>query len=110
MRRLALLLVATVAALPMLAGPGTISVLIGLSSDAAGLLANFAAVAAILLVAAVSYLFLRGAPAVTERLGRTGEAAISKVLGLLILCVGIQFLINGLHLLMPGVIEMPPRT
>lgn len=88
--------------MPLLAGPGTISVLIGLSADARGPAFHLAGMTAILLVAATSWLILRAAPAVAARLGRSGEAALSKVMGLLILCVGIQFLINGLTTLVRG--------
>jgi len=84
--------------MPMLAGPGTISVVIGLSADAGGVTGIAAGIVAILVVAALSYLVLAAAPAVSRRLGRTGEAAISKVMGLITLAVGIQFLINGVSM------------
>jgi multiple antibiotic resistance protein len=84
--------------MPMLAGPGTISVVIGLSADAGGITGNTAAIVAILAVSALSYLVLAAAPAVARRLGRTGEAAISKVMGLITLAVGIQFAINGVSM------------
>jgi multiple antibiotic resistance protein len=84
--------------MPMLAGPGAISVAIGLSADASGITRNTAGIVAILLVSAISYLVLAAAPAVSRRLGRTGEAAISKVMGLITLAVGIQFLINGVSM------------
>jgi len=84
--------------MPMLAGPGAISVAIGLSADAGGVTKSVAGIVAILVVSAVSYLVLAAAPAVSRRLGRTGEAAISKVMGLITLAVGIQFLINGVSM------------
>jgi len=84
--------------MPMLAGPGSISVVIGLSADAAGVSSNAAGIVAILVVALLSFLILAAAPAVSRRLGRTGEAAISKVMGLITLSVGIQFLINGVSM------------
>lgn len=87
---------------PMLAGPGTISVVIGLSADAIGLARNSAAVAAILAVSILSYLILAAAPAISKRLGLTGESAISKVMGLITLAVGIQFLINGMTMVVGG--------
>lgn len=82
--------------MPMLAGPGTIAVLIGLSAEARGVAENAAALVAMLLVAASSYAVLWAAPAVVSRLGRTGEAALTKLMGLIILCVGIEFLIRGM--------------
>jgi len=98
--------------MPMLAGPGTISVVIGLSADAQGVLRHVAAVAAMLLVAIVSYAVMHAAPAVVRVLGGTGQAAVSKVMGLIILCVGIQFLINGLAMVAPGAFHpaMQPAT
>jgi len=87
--------------MPMLAGPGTISVVIGLSSEARGVWLNAAAISAMLAVSAASYAVLAAAPAVVRVLGQTGQAALSKVMGLIILCVGIQFVINGLRVLSP---------
>lgn len=84
--------------MPMLAGPGTISVVIGLAADTSRVRFHAAAVGAMVAVAAASYAVLRVAPAVTARLGSTGEAAVSKLMGLIILCVGIQFMINGIML------------
>lgn len=84
--------------MPMLAGPGSISVVIGLSADAAGVSSNAAGIVAILVVSLLSFLILAAAPAVSRRLGRTGEAAISKIMGLITLSVGIQFLINGISM------------
>ena len=84
--------------MPMLAGPGSISVVIGLSADASGVTKNAAGIAAILVVSAISYAILAAAPAVSRRLGHTGEAAISKVMGLITLSVGLQFLINGVSM------------
>jgi len=84
--------------MPMLAGPGSISVVIGLSADAIGVTSNAAGIVAILVVSLLSFLILAAAPAVSRRLGRTGEAAISKVMGLITLSVGIQFLINGISM------------
>lgn len=91
--------------MPMLAGPGTISVVIGLSADARGILFHMAALAAILAVSLVSSLVLSAAPTVVRILGQTGQAAVSKVMGLIILCVGVQFLINGLSVVAPGMIH-----
>ncbi len=84
--------------MPMLSGPGTISVVIGLAADTSRVQFHAAAVGAMAVVAAISYAVLRVAPAVVAKLGSTGEAAVSKLMGLIILCVGVQFLINGVLL------------
>ena len=56
----------------------------------------------------MSYAVLAAAPAVSRRLGRTGEAAISKVMGLITLAVGIQFLINGITMVVREAISARP--
>ncbi|HKY31135.1 MAG TPA: MarC family protein [Candidatus Polarisedimenticolia bacterium] len=96
--------------MPMLAGPGTISVVIGLSADSPGVWRSAAAVAAMVAVAAASYLVLAAAPLVVRWLGETGQAAVSKVMGLIILCVGIQFLLNGLSAVAPRFFQAAPAA
>ena len=95
--------------MPLLAGPGSLSVVIGFAARSRGIVEDLAVVAAILVVSVASWAVLRAAPRVATRLGATGEAALSKVMGLIILCVGVQFLINGLRMVvadlrLPGAI------
>jgi multiple antibiotic resistance protein len=90
-------------AMPSLSGPGSIAVVITMSSSFNGqhginkVLAFSAVVLAIIITAIVSWLVLRGAGALRRHLGLNGVDALSKVMGFLLVCIGIQFIINGIR-------------
>jgi multiple antibiotic resistance protein len=82
-------------AMPSLAGPGAISVTIGLASLADAWWNYIAIVAGILIVAIVVFITLRLSTRMVGYLGVTGLNAMTKIMGFLILCVGVQFVVNG---------------
>ena len=82
-------------AMPILAGPGAISVTIGMTSLASGLMDYLSIMGGILLVAALIYITLRLSTRLVRLLGVTGLNAMTKIMGFLILCVGVQFIVNG---------------
>lgn len=82
-------------AMPMLSGPGAIAVTIGFTSLATGWLDYVAIILGILIVAAITYCTLRLSERVVLVIGTNGMNALSKVMGFLILCIGIQFVVNG---------------
>ncbi len=90
-------------AMPSLAGPGAISVTIGLTSLATNWLHFLAIIVGILLVAAMVYITLRLSTRLVGVLGVNGLHAMTKIMGFLILCVGVQFIVNGVV----GVITNP---
>lgn len=83
-------------AMPSLAGPGAISVTIGLTSLATSWVDFLSIIIGILLVAAVVYITLRLSTRLVNVLGVNGLHAMTKIMGFLILCVGVQFIVNGL--------------
>lgn len=82
-------------AMPMLSGPGSIAVTVGFTSLATHWLDYVAIILGILVVAVISYLTLRLSENVVRVIGANGMNALSKVMGFLILCIGIQFVVNG---------------
>lgn len=82
-------------AMPSLAGPGAISVTIGLTSLAKSWLDFVSIIIGILLVAALVYATLRASTKLVKVLGVNGLHAMTKIMGFLILCVGVQFIVNG---------------
>lgn len=83
-------------AMPSLAGPGAISVTIGLTSLARGWLDFASIIIGILLVACMVYATLRLSTRLVRVLGVNGLHAMTKIMGFLILCVGVQFIVNGI--------------
>lgn len=84
-------------AMPGLAGPGAISVTLTMATDAEGVAGHSAVIVGILFVAAVAWIFLRTAPIVVKFLGATGINALTRVMGFLLVCVGVQFVVVGVH-------------
>lgn len=82
-------------AIPSLAGPGAISVTIGLTSLAENWLDFVSIIVGIFLVAILVYVTLRLSTRLVKVLGVTGLNAMTKIMGFLILCVGVQFVVNG---------------
>jgi len=82
-------------AMPMLSGPGSIAVTLGFTSLAGHWVDYFAIILGILIVAALTYATLRLSGKIVTVVGVNGMNAFSKIMGFLILCVGIQFVVNG---------------
>ena len=89
--------------IPLLAGPGAISTVMIYAGDAGGdpvdLLAVFGAV---VVTTVASLIVLRYGHGLLLRLGRTGIMALTRVMGLILAAVGVQFVLNGLHLAFPA--------
>ncbi len=83
-------------AMPMLSGPGSIAVTIGLASLAEDWVDYIAIVVGILAVSAITYVTLRLSERVVSVVGANGMNALSKMMGFLLLCIGVQFIVNGL--------------
>ena len=83
-------------AMPSLAGPGAISVTIGLASLATDWLDFVAIAVGILVVSLMVFITLRVSTRLVRVLGVTGLHAMTKIMGFLILCVGVQFVVNGI--------------
>ncbi len=85
--------------IPLLAGPGAISTVMifegNAGSDPWMVLTVFLA---IIVTTILTFFILRYGQRIAKVLGRTGIMAMSRVLGLLLAAVGIQFVLNGVIL------------
>jgi multiple antibiotic resistance protein len=90
-------------AMPSLAGPGSIAVVITMSSSIDGrrgidkLFAFAGVVIAIIITAAISWGVLRGAVVLKRYLGVNGINSLARIMGFLLVCIGTQFVINGVR-------------
>ncbi|MDL5054623.1 MarC family NAAT transporter [Oscillatoria laete-virens NRMC-F 0139] len=91
-------------ALPSMAGAGTLATILTFSSEIAketgwivNLLGYTIAVCAILTVVGLSMLVLRAATRINRALGPAGLEAMAKIMGLLLVCIGVQFIANGIR-------------
>jgi multiple antibiotic resistance protein len=83
-------------AMPMLSGPGSIAVTVGFASLATAWFDYAAIILGILIVAGISYATLRLSTRVVVVIGSNGMNALTKLMGFLLVCVGIQFVVNGI--------------
>lgn len=82
-------------AMPLLSGPGSIAVLIGMTSDAKSLVHYSVILLVIVLVTFCCYVMLRLAHFISERMSNTVLKSFSRIMGFLLLCVGVQYIVNG---------------
>jgi multiple antibiotic resistance protein len=88
---------------PLLAGPGAITHVIVASGAAPGELVHQAALLIpVSLVALSVWLSFRAAPAIAERLGKTGIHVVTRLMGLIIAAISIEMIARGLAGLFPG--------
>jgi multiple antibiotic resistance protein len=83
-------------AMPLLSGPGSIAVTIGFTSLATGYIDYVAIILGIGAVSIITYIILRLSSHVVKVIGTNGMTALTKIMGFLLVCVGIQFFVNGL--------------
>ena len=94
-------------AIPMLAGPGAISTVMVLVSRVEHLWQYPVIFLAVALTALGVYYVLQGALVIERRLGATGLNVMQRVMGLVLAAVSVQFVIEGLHLVLPQFIAAP---
>ena len=82
-------------AMPMLSGPGSIAVTLGFTSLATDWVDYFAIIAGIISVALLTYLVLRLSGKLVKFIGPVGVNAMTKIMGFLIMSIGVQFVVNG---------------
>ncbi|MUP46695.1 NAAT family transporter [Gramella sp. BOM4] len=79
-------------AIPMLAGPGSISFLIGLYQEYEGFNDKLIAVSAIFAVCLATFLVLRSSHYIVGMLGASGINAISRIIGFIVIAIGIEYI------------------
>lgn len=82
-------------AIPILAGPGSISLLIASASEMKVTMDYVVVVLAIVFVGLATYIILRLSPLLVKKLGQAGMNSLSRIIGFIVMSVGIQFIING---------------
>jgi len=82
-------------AMPMLSGPGSIGVVMGLAAHADSMAAYVGMVIGIVVLGAVVFLFLSLGGPFVKRLGPGTTGAINRIFGFLILAVAVQLVWDG---------------
>ena len=89
-------------AMPMLAGPGSMSLLIAYYQEHHNIADMVASSLAILAVSLIIFLVLRSAHYLSKILGTSGIVAISRIVGFLTIAIGIQYIISSVLNIIAG--------
>ncbi len=83
--------------MPLLAGPGSIAAVMVLAARATSITERLALESVIVAIGVVCWLVLRSAGYFARALGQTGLNVLSRMMGLLLAAVAVQFVLDGLH-------------
>jgi multiple antibiotic resistance protein len=86
-------------ALPLLSGPGSISVAIDLSITGYQIEYTLGICAGILLIAVTVYILLLLSLPLFKLLGKTGVGVLNRIMGFFILAIAVQLVVNGIFML-----------
>ncbi len=84
-------------AMPMLAGPGAISTVMVLSGQARTTAQTIVVYGSILLALLIAWATLRAAEQLVLRMGQTGIRVMTRLMGLLLAAIAVQFVITGVR-------------
>jgi multiple antibiotic resistance protein len=85
-------------ATPLIAGPGAIaSVILLVGQSGPGWGGTFAVLGLMLGMILVTFAFLLASPPLERMLGRTGTIVITRLLGMLLAALSVQFVIDGIR-------------
>ncbi|MEH0875586.1 MarC family NAAT transporter [Pectobacterium cacticida] len=88
-------------AMPSTAGPGTIALIISSASqiksgvDITPWVITVAPVLTFILISVIVWLSLKSSGLIMRLIGKSGIETISRLMGFLLVCMGVQFIING---------------
>ena len=83
-------------AIPMLSGPGAMTTSLVLMRETNSFIDSATLIFAIIIVCLLSYFILSRADYIGRYLGETGKHVTERIMGLIVLVVGVQFVINGI--------------
>ena len=92
-------------AIPLLAGPGSITTVMVLTAEGGGgWTSKFVVLGAVVAILLLTGAILFGADIVLRRLGHTGMKIIEKLMGLMITVIAVQLILNGIRPFLAGVL------
>jgi multiple antibiotic resistance protein len=89
-------------AIPMLAGPGSISLLITMNQSLATTNAYIIATSAILAVSIAVYLVLRSSQLIVKMLGASGINGVSRIIGFIVIAIGVEYVSSAVQEIIIG--------
>jgi len=89
-------------AIPLLAGPGTISTVIIYADKSDGFIGLISLIGSGVAIAVVTFVALSAADPISRILGRTGINVATRLMGLMLAALGVELIVDGLTALIPA--------
>lgn len=83
-------------AMPMLSGPGSISLLISLFAENKEILDRVTIASTVLIMGLIVFLILKSAPLLFRFLGHSGLKAISRIMGFIVMAIAVEYIVSGI--------------
>ncbi|MBL4700915.1 MAG: NAAT family transporter [Phycisphaeraceae bacterium] len=97
-------------AMPLMAGPGAITLVISEAGHMPGMANRVGLVIVILLVSLISWVILRMADRVSNHIKRTGINVLTRLMGLLVVAISVEMIASGLIVLFPILASSSPAV
>jgi multiple antibiotic resistance protein len=81
-------------AIPMLAGPGTISLLITYNQEYNNIMEMMILTSAMLSISVLIFFILRSSNIILKFLGASGLNALSRIIGFLVIAIGVEYILS----------------
>lgn len=91
--------------IPMLAGPGTVSLLITYNHENPIFIDKMIIVSSILTVSIITFLILISSRLIMKKLGASGINALSRIIGFIVISIGIEYILSTLTTILSSVIK-----
>ncbi|MDZ7764064.1 MAG: NAAT family transporter [Melioribacteraceae bacterium] len=82
--------------IPMIAGPGAMTVSIVLMNDAETLTLKFVLVGVIAVILLLTFLILISSRKIIRKLGDSGNKVLTRIMGLIVMVIAVEFIFSGL--------------
>ncbi len=90
--------------IPLIAGPGAITASMLLSSQTPHIFSYGSLIVAIFLVLSVVFLILSNGDIIMKKIGYTGMRIIQRIMGLILMVIAVQFVINGITKVLANIV------
>ncbi|MFO8148298.1 MAG: MarC family protein [Gillisia sp.] len=92
-------------AIPMLAGPGSISLLIGMYQEFGAFYERITTILAIFAVCLATFAVLKSSHYIVRMLGASGINGISRIIGFIVIAIGIEYISSSVIVVLASVFE-----
>lgn len=93
-------------AIPMIAGPGAMTVSIVLMNDAGTISLKFVLLGVIAFILLITYLILIFSRKIIRKLGDNGNKVLTRIMGLIVMVIAVEFIFSGLKPILRDILKI----